>query len=234
MKDQFTCKRTLRATLAAAMISAGLCPAWGAVQSSSEVWVGSASLIQGSGNSASRMSMFSLRMTRPLETAGVVSSLQNAVLTDTNSVWTDHQFGTAGVAAYVEFDNGWMADIADTSTANQSLNLAGSLGNAVSAGSHYRLRKHSTIASIFGANNEAGLKSGSNPSMADNILLEDPQTQRVITIFYYSDTTFHGWLDATFSPVDNLIIYPEQGVMIRRRVATDLNIYLAGPVKVGP
>jgi hypothetical protein len=234
MKNQFSTKRMLQVVLATAMIGAATCQGWASVQSSSEVWVGSASPAQGTGGSASRMSMFSLRMIRPIETAGVVSTLLNTVLTDTNCTWTDHQFGTAGLAAYAEFDNGWMADIADCSAANHSLTLAGALANTVAEGSHYRVHKHCTIASVFGPNNEAGLKSGFNPSTADNILLEIPQTQQVITIFYYDDGTFHGWLDATFSAAGNLIIYPEQGVLIRRRVATDLNVYLAGPVKVGP
>jgi hypothetical protein len=95
------------------------------------------------------------------------------------------------------------------------------------------VRKHCTIASIFGANNEAGLKSGLNLSTTDNILLVIPETQVVTTVFYYDDGTFHGWFDAAFNSADNLIVYPEQAIMVLRRVATDLNVFLAGPVKLG-
>jgi len=136
--------------------------------------------------------MFAQRMVRPLETAGVVSGIQSAVLTDTNSTWAEGQYGTKGVPAYVAFDNGWMVDIADCSAANHCLNLAGGVGSTAAVGSHYKIQKHFTVASMFGTNNEAGLKSGLNPTAADNVLLEIPQTQQVLTIFYYDDGTYHG------------------------------------------
>ena len=232
MKNEFMNKTMLEAVLVGG-ITAAACCAQASVTTSSEVWVGTSSLVQGNGGSGSKVSMFSQRMVRPLVTAGVVSSIQSATLVDTNSTWAEGQFGTQGVAAYVEFDNGWMADIAGCSAANHCLTLAGGLGSAVSAGNSYRIHQHFTISTMFGTNNEAGLKSGLNPTAADNILIQVPQTQQILTVFYYDDGTYHGWLDATFSPADNLIIYPELGVMIRRRLATDVNVYLAGPVKVG-
>lgn len=231
MKNGFMNKSVLQVVLAGVVGAAY--PAAATVQTSSEVWVGSSSTVHGNAGTGSRVSMFAQRMVRPLETAGVVSGIQSAVLTDTNSTWAEGQYGTKGVPAYVAFDNGWMVDIADCSAANHCLNLAGGVGNTAAVGSHYKIQKHFTVASMFGTNNEAGLKSGLNPTAADNVLLEIPQTQQVLTIFYYDDGTYHGWLDATFAPADNLIIYPEQGVMVRRRLATDVNVYLAGPVKVG-
>ena len=157
----------------------------------------------------------------------------NATLIDNNGTWTDGQFGTNGVAAYVEFDNGWMADICNCSTANHSVTLAGSLSGAVSAGAAYRIRSHTTISSLFGTNNEAGIKSGLNPTTSDNILLQIPQTQQIITIFYYDDGTYHAWLHADYSLAGNDIIYPEQGVMVRRRVAGDMNLFMLGTAKTG-
>ena len=232
MKSSIMNKAVSELMLAAGFVGLA-CHSQATIQSSSEVWVGSCSAIQGSGGTSSKVSFFSQRMIRPLETAGVVSGLQSAVLTDTNSTWADGQFGTNGVPAFVEFDNGWMADIANCSAGAHCLALAGSLGGAVPQGVAYRIRKHFTIASMFGAHNEAGLKAGFNPSVADNILLIIPQTQQVITIFYYDDGTLHGWMDATFAPADNMVIYPEQGVMVRRRVDTALGLYLVGPVKSG-
>lgn len=231
MNKGFMNKSVLQVVLAGVVGAAY--PAAATIQTSSEVWVGSSSTVHGNGGTGSRVSMFAQRMVRPLETAGVVSGIQSAVLTDTNSTWAEGQYGTKGVPAYVAFDNGWMVDIADCSAANHCLNLVGGVGNTAAAGSHYKIQKHFTVASMFGTNNEVGLKSGLNPTAADNVLLEIPQTQQVLTVFYYDDGTYHGWLDATFAPADNLIIYPEQGVMVRRRLATDVNVYLAGPVRVG-
>ena len=233
MKNGIMNQSALRVFLAVGMVGSVVFPAAATVQTSSEVWVGSASTVHGNGGTGSRVSLFSQRMVRQLETAGVVSSVQNTILVDTNSSWAEGQYGTRGVPAYVAFDNGWMADIADCSASNHCLTLAGSLGSAAAVGAHYRVQRHFTVASMFGTNNETGLKSGLNPTSADNILLQNPQTQQVLTVFYYDDGSYHGWLDATFSPADNLIIYPEQGVMVRRRLASDVNVYLAGPVKVG-
>ena len=233
MNNLLNNKSLLQILLVTGLTGAAANPAAAMVQSSSEAWVGTSSTIQGNGGSSSKVSVFSQRMVRPLESAGTVSLVQNAVLTDTNSTWSDSQFGTKGVPAYVEFDNGWMADIVDCSAANHTLTLAGSLGSAAATGDAYRIRKHFTVASMFGTNNETGLKAGLNPNSSDNVLLQVPQTQQTLVIFYYDDGTYHGWLNASFLPADNQIIYPEQGVMVRRRVAQDASLYLVGPVKVG-
>jgi hypothetical protein len=233
MKNQSMNKSLLQLVLATGIIGVAACRSSAVVQTSSEVWVGSSSTIAGNGGSSSKVSLFSQRMVRPLETAGAVSSAQNSTLVDTNSTWTDGQYGTNGVLAYVEFDNGFMADIANCSANNHSLTLAGSLGNAVQPGNAYRIRRHFTVASMFGTNNEAGLLGGLNSSTADNILLVVPQTQQTIVVFYYNDGVYHAWLNASFRAADNQIIYPEQGVMVRRRPAQDANLYLVGPVKTG-
>src|SRR5260221_7979671 len=187
MKNGFMNKTMFQMFLATGIVSGAAYQAAATVTTSSEVWVGSASTVQNNGGSGSKVSMFSQRMILPLATAGVVSAVQPAVLVDTNSSWVDSQFGTKGIPAYVEFDNGWMADISDCSASNHCLNLAGSLGGAAAAGSNYRIHKHFTVSSMFGTNNEVGLKSGLNPTTADNILVEIPQTQQVLTVFYYDD-----------------------------------------------
>ena len=117
----------------------------------------------------------------------------NATLIDNNGTWTDGQFGTNGVAAYVEFDNGWMADICNCSTANHC--YFG--GQPERRGLRWRCLPCPfpyTISSLFGTNDEAGIQSGLNPTTSDNILLQIPQTQQIITIFYYDDGTYNGWL----------------------------------------
>src|SRR5579862_6865033 len=233
MKNLLMNKTMLQLLLAGGITGAAVWPAQAVVQTSSEVWVGSSTTIRGNGGGAPKVSLFSQRMIRPLETAGNVSLVQNAMLTDTNSTWLDGQFGTNGAPAYVEFDNGWMADIVDCSATNHCLSLAGSTGNSVSAGNAYRIHQHFTMSMMFGSNNEAGLKSGLNPSDADNILLEIPETQQIVTVFYYDDGTYKGWLNASYVPANNQIIYPEQGVMVLHRPVQDLPLYLVGPVKTG-
>jgi hypothetical protein len=168
-------------------------------------------------------------MVLPILYAGTVSSVQNTALTDANATWSTTQFGAA---TYAEFDNGWMADIAGTAS-GQSLSLAGSISGVVAPGDAYRVRQHFTIASLFGTNNETGLKPGLNPSQADTILVTIPQTQQTMTIFYFSNTTAQGWYRADFSPAADQVVYPEQGIMVRRIVPGDVNLYVCGPIKTG-
>jgi len=202
------------------------------IEVTSPVWVGTATTIQGNGGSGSRTTFFSQRMVLPVLYAGTVSSIQTTSLTDTNANWAVGQYGTNGTQAYVEFNNGWMADIA-TSTTPTNLALSGNLTGVVSMGDSYRIRAHFTIASLFGTNNETGLQSGGNTAQADNILVVIPQSQQTLTIFYYDDGINHGWLTADYNPAANQVIYPEQGLIVRRVASGDRNLYLCGPVKTG-
>src|ERR1051326_213325 len=179
-----------------------------AIETTSPAWVCTATTIQGNGGSGTKFTAFSQRMVQPIAYAGTVSATQGSTLTDTNAAWTNGEFGTNGLLSYVEFTNGFMVDIADTSANNHNLILAGSLSGIATTGDAYRVRSHFTIASLFGTNNETGLKSGLNPSQADNILLEIPQTQQTMSIFYFSNSTSHGWFRADFSPAANQIVYP--------------------------
>ena len=203
------------------------------LESASPTWIGSATTLQGNTGAGYRFTTFSQRMVLPIVYAGTVSSVQNTALTDANATWNDGQFGSAASPAYAEFNSGWMVDIANASAATKSLSLAGSVGGLVSVGDAYRVRQHFTIASLFGTNNETGLKAGLNPSQADNILLQIPQTQQTMTIFYFSNAVAQGWYRADFSPAADQVVYPEQGVMVRRIGADDVNLYVCGPIKLG-
>lgn len=202
------------------------------LESFSPIWIGSDTLIEGTTAAASRATFFSQRMVLPVLYAGTVSGLQNTALSDTNASWASSQFGNGGIPAYAEFENGSMVDIA-SSTANKSLSMADNLSGVASVGAVYRIRGHFTIASLFGTNNETGLQSGGNTVQADNIMVLTPQTQQTITIFYYDDGVNHGWLTADYTPADNLVVYPEQGLLVRRVAAGNRDLYLCGPIKTG-
>jgi hypothetical protein len=200
----------------------------GAQESFSPIWIGSDTLLVGN-----NLTLFSKRMIRPILDAGIVASASASGITDTNAAFVVGQYGTNGMPAYVEFNDGTMMDIANT-TAN-SLALSSSTAGTATAGEAYRIRAHFTVASMFGTNNETGLVAGPNPSKADNILLFIPETQQTLTLFYYSNpafTSFQGWVRAdTFTPDANEVVYPEQGVMVQRVAASDAHLYLCGPIK---
>ena len=203
-----------------------------ALESASPTWIGTATPLAGNSGNGTKFNTFSQRMVLPILYAGTVSSLQNSALTDANAAWSNAQFGSTNAPAYAEFDNGYMVDIAGTAS-SQSLSLAGSISGLVSTGDNYRVRQHFTIASLFGTNNETGLKAGLNPTQADTILVVIPQTQQTMTIFYFSNEVAQGWYRADYSPAADQVIYPEQGVMVRRVVPGNVNLYVCGPVKLG-
>ncbi len=226
-----TILRKLHVSALALSLAGAATSAWATIQTTSPVYVGAATTLSGNGGSGTKLTLFSQRMVQPIAYAGTVSSLQSNTLTDTNAAWADSQFGTNGTLAYIEFDNGLMVDIANTSAGAQSLSLAGSLNGLVSPGATYRVRPHCTIASLFGTNNEAGLQSGLNAAQADNIILQIPQTQQTLTIFYFNNSRISGWYNADFTPASKQIVYPEQGVMVQRVSSGDLTLFSCGPVK---
>lgn len=230
MKSQIL--NSLNAALALGLVGAAG-SAWATVETTSPVYVGAATTIQGNGGSGYRYTMFSQRMVQPIAYAGKISNLQGTTVTDSSATWADNQFGTGGTAAYVEFDNGVMVDISATSGSSHSLTLAGSLTGVAAIGDSYRIRPHTTIASLFGTNNETGLKSGTTPVLADNIILQLPQSQQTVTIFYLDAGSFKGWYDTGGNPSANMILYPEQGLMVKRIVPGDVTLFSCGPVKNG-
>jgi hypothetical protein len=203
------------------------------LESASPTWIGTSQTVQGNGGTGTKFTTFSQRMVLPVLYAGTVSTVQGAALTDANASWGNSQFTSSAYPTYAEFDNGWMVDITDTTASTKSLSLAGSVSGLVSPGDVYRVREHFTIASLFGTNNETGLKAGLNPASADNIVLIIPETQQTMTIFYFSNEVAQGWYRADFTPAANQVVYPQEGVMVRRVAAEDVNVYLCGPIKTG-
>ena len=232
VKNPMKLKRIFRVFLLLSLTGAA-CSLQANIEVTSPVWVASATTIQGNGGSGTKLTAFSQRFVLPVLYAGTISGVQGSTLTDTNAAWADGEFGTNGVVSYVEFDNGWMADISTSIASNSSLSLAGSLSGIATAGNTYRVRAHLTIASIFGTNNEVGLQSGESAAQADNIILTIPQSQQNMVIYYYSNQYFHGWLRGDLSPASTQVVYPEQGLMVRRIASGDRVLPLVGVVKTG-
>ena len=201
------------------------------IETTSPICVGALTPIQGNGGSGYKVTAFSQRTVQPVQYAGKITGMQHTSLTDSSAIWVNGQFGTNGIAAYVEFDNGWTFDVADTSATSRSLTLAGTLDGVANIGDAYRIRPHMTVAGLFGPNNESGLQAGLNPAQADNLLIPIPQTQETVTIFYFSNAVAKGWYRADFSPAANQIIYPEQGLLVRRVVPGNVNLLTLGVVR---
>jgi uncharacterized protein (TIGR02597 family) len=111
--------------------------------------------------------------------------------------------------------------------------LAQPLATGVVAPVSFKVRKHWTIGSVFGATNEAGL-AGGDSATADQILIYNGTGYDT---YYYQTTGAGGtgWRKTTDAAADaaNSVIYPEDGVIVKRTQATAVNVVLMGAVKTG-
>ena len=214
--------------IAAVMLPA---PLW-AVETTSENFVTSATLIQGNGGTGARLSYFGLQMVSPLSFAGRVTGAGATTLVDSNATWSQDQFNGTNGFHYVEFDSGLKVDIFRTDSASKTLTLT-NVAAPATVGNAYRIRKHLTVADVFGKNNEAGLTPGPNSAQADNVLLQIPQSQQILTFFYSNVPGFSGWYLDNYAPGAQVVIYPEAGLMVRNKSNRNVTVYLKGSAKEG-
>jgi len=203
-----------------------------AVESVSANFVSTATVIQGNGGAGARVTYFALQRVNPVASAGRVTAVGATTLADGNANWAQNQFNGTNGAFYVEFDSGWKADIAGTDRATKTLTLADSPVGVVT-GNAYRIRRHLTIADIFGKNNEAGLLAGPNNAQADNVLLYIPEMQQVLTFFYSNVPGFTGWYQDNYTSAADVVVNPETGLMVRTKSNRDVVLYGAGSAKEG-
>lgn len=205
-----------------------------AVESTTDIFVSKVAVISGNPGTGPKLSYLSMPLVRPVLYSGKITSLGTGSITDTNATWIQSQFNGTNGLHYVEFDSGVTADITQTQAATDTLVHAGTLTGLITVGNSFRVRRHATLSDIFGQNNEAGLLAGANSAVADNVLVHDPTTQVTMTFFYSSVSGFTGWYRDNFTPASTLAVYPEQGLMVRRRASGNLSVYLNGAAKEGP
>ena len=203
-----------------------------AVEVTSETFVGSAAQIAGNDGTGTRLTTFSMRSIRPMTSMGTISALETSALVDSRASWTNDQYNGSSGSYYVEFESGLVADIIETDGAGKRLVFPGALGGAVTSGSKYRIRKHQTLADVFGPANEAAILGGRNSAEADSVMLYVPQTQESLKYYYRNISGFSGWYRGSALSGDT-VIYPEQGIMVERKTNTTVTVYWAGAVKQG-
>jgi subtilisin-like proprotein convertase family protein len=200
----------------------------------SESYVATGALIHGGISGGAQLSYFSLSSVQPAAAAGLITALGSSTLTDVKATWPSGLLNAGSGAYYVEFSNGLSADIVAANAATKTLTLAGDLRPYMPVGSAYKVRRHATLADVFGANDETGLGSGTSSALADNIILRNNQTQTSQIYFYCPLTGVSGWYRADNLPAGNTPIYPEQGITVSRKAFGDVVAYMTGVVKDTP
>jgi uncharacterized protein (TIGR02597 family) len=180
-----------------------------------------------------------LGLTRSVSYQGSAETSTGAQTTivDNEAVWVDNQFNGAAGAFYVEITSGPGAgttyDIAGTAGATKTLTLAQPLAASIVNGASFKVRQHWTIGSVFGPLNESGLQGGALAT-ADQILIWNGTG---FDTYYYKTVGLGGtgWRSSTSTSIDkqSQIIYPEDGLVLKRIPQTQVDIVLMGAVKTG-
>jgi uncharacterized protein (TIGR02597 family) len=196
--------------------------------------------LNGAGNGGAGSPTFSFRglgMTRAVEYQGSAETVGTNTLVDNEATWTDNQFNGANGAFFVEIVTGPRAgttyDIQSTTAATKTLTLVQNLGSGITAPVTFKVRKHWTLATVFGANNEGGLTGGTSAT-ADQILAQNGAGYD--TYFYQtSGADGIGWRKVGAPGVDasGTVFLPEEGLILKRNQSAAANIVLMGAVKTG-
>lgn len=189
------------------------------------------------GGGAPTLSFRGLGMTRAVEYQGSAETVGTNTLVDNEATWTDNQFNGANGAFFVEITGGPRAgttyDIQTTTAATKTLTLAQNLGSGITAPVSFKVRKHWTIATVFGPNNEGGL-GGGDATTADQILV---QNGAAYDTYYYQTTGAGGvgWrkLGVPDTDASGTVLFPEEGLIVKRKQSSAANVALLGAVKMG-
>jgi len=194
-----------------------------------------------SGGEARAFSYLGISLLNPVRYQGTITSFTSYAMTDRNASWTADEFNGANGDFFLEIISGpyagLMTDILATAVPGNTLRTADDLSSLLAAGELYSIRKHRTLGDVFGESNENGLNGGATVSEGDEVRVLDAATQTFST-YYFKTGGFGGigWRGDTDAVADasGTILYPDQGLLIVRKVAGDINLILTGAVKTGP
>jgi len=196
---------------------------------------------------SSTVALINLPMLPAPEFVGTAATVSGAQLNLGSGLLTASQFDATdanGLPLYrVEFTTGADSEglsVGITSNATDSITLAEDVSSILTDGVTILVRKFTTLADVFGADNSTvGLTSGSNANNADVVYLED--TAGGITRYYYQVAPpfagGSGWRSASSNTVDqanarinwNAILISRNGSSARDAI----DVVNAGSVKLG-
>jgi len=190
----------------------------------------------------SGLAYLGLGMTQIPTNIGLVGAVSGSNVTLSNQTLTAGAFNritspVTNAAFFIEITSGSNAGLQDDIISNDATSLTVAQNLPASAvGQNYKIYPHWTIAKVFGASDESGLKQGTS-STADQILVPNPVTQGFATYYYAtsSKTLTAGWKGTTTGNTDQsaTTMYIDQGFLIKKQTDTNLTVKLVGAVKLG-
>ena len=193
------------------------------------------------GGEARAFSYLGISLLNPVSYQGTITSFAGYSVTDLNASWTTDEFNGANGNFFLEIISGpyagLMTDILAAAVPGNTLRIADDLSSLLVPGELYRIRKHRTLGDVFGASDESGLNGGATLAEGDEVRVLDSASQTFVT-YYFKTGGFGGvgWRSDTDAVTDasGTILYPDQGILIVRKVAGDISLIFTGTVKTGP
>ncbi len=195
------------------------------------------------GLSANTLSFLGLGMTQIVTNRGNLTAVSGTQLTLGNPPPAAGAYneGPVGPLYFIEIVSGAHAGFYDDIVSNDAAAVytASDDSSLLTGSESYKIYPHWTLASVFGATDQAGLQGASGASQADQILVENPATKNYATYFYNtsSKTGGPGWRKVnggSTTDYSTQVLYIDQGVLIQKITGTNLNVQLVGAVKLGP
>ena len=196
--------------------------------------------------SATAFTALSMSLENPVSASGTLSEApDSAVATNSSASYTPNEFAgtdaSGNATHYLQFvSNGLIVDIIanDATTITTGTDLSG----LADSGDSYVVKEHVTIADIFGASNEAGLTAGSSFATSDLVYIMSSDGSGAFATYFVQDdpTPFglfggDGWRQVgAANNVDqsNVVIGPDDGLIVARSAAGDIDIVVSGSVNV--
>jgi hypothetical protein len=185
---------------------------------------------------ASSTTLVGVHFVRPTLAAGRIGAQAASSLTDNNVDFTVALAGQSNL--WVEITSGTNRGIASpvSAVAQHALTTEDDLSALSAVDDTYVVRAAHTVATLFGAANEAGLKGSQSPNGSGGAdLIHIPDGAGGYRDVYYSNKS-NGWREVGNTTVDasGIPVYHVDGISIQRNAASDLNIKFAGTLRTSP
>ncbi|MES2658240.1 MAG: hypothetical protein V4689_06460 [Verrucomicrobiota bacterium] len=179
---------------------------------------------------ASGFNYVGIRTHSPTVAAGTFETVTATTLTDTGSALGTTLDDATSYIIEITGGNGAITNILGAAAVGDAITVTDNLTSVgVANGAAYRIRPASTLSSIFGSGNSAGLAAGFfGPGGADLVYV--PSGGGNFTIYYYDDG-IPGWADGTGAGVDPsaiTLIYTDTLIVA---TGAPLNLTVSGEVK---
>jgi hypothetical protein len=181
-------------------------------------------------------------LSNPLEQAvvhtGTASAINGEVITTSFSTTADSLSATdaqGNSSHYVQTASGLILDI--TSNTDSTITVASGASN-ITNGDAISVKKYSTIGDLLGTDNSIGLTSGANVTASDVVYIMSADGAGNYGTYYYQTDPFggffggNGWRTPASNSLDvsNVIIAPDDGVIVSRSSPGDLSVVVTGTV----